>query len=193
MNQSDLNGRLARWAIKLQGYGFTIVHRKGSENVVADALSRTFESSAADTISALEYETLPQILLAQYVFGQHMLSHGHDFKLLRNLNLLSEGSARLPRSDDFQQIRSSIEKYVSKAYERNKRSYDLRCRPRTFEEGQIVTKRNFLLSKAADHFNAKLAPVGTKTNWKKKLGQSCYLLKDMNGKEIGKYHAKDIW
>jgi len=37
MNQSDLSGRLARWAIKLQGYSFEIEHRKGCENVVADA------------------------------------------------------------------------------------------------------------------------------------------------------------
>ncbi|KAH8354056.1 hypothetical protein KR067_011560, partial [Drosophila pandora] len=124
------------------------------------------------------------------VFGQHMLNHGQDFKLLRNLNLLSEGSARLPRADEFQQIRSNIDKYVSKAYERNKRSYYLRCRPRTFEVGQNVIKRNFF--KAAQNVNAKLAPVGMRARIKKKLGQSCYLLEDMNGKEIGKYHAKDI-
>lgn len=40
MNQSVLSGRLAKWAIKLQGYSFEIEHRKGTENVVADALSR---------------------------------------------------------------------------------------------------------------------------------------------------------
>ncbi|KAK3088363.1 hypothetical protein FSP39_018216 [Pinctada imbricata] len=33
-------GRLARWSILLQGYSFEIVHRKGSNNQVADALSR---------------------------------------------------------------------------------------------------------------------------------------------------------
>ncbi|KAH8320322.1 hypothetical protein KR067_013067, partial [Drosophila pandora] len=191
---SDLNGRLARWAIKLQGYGFTIVHRKGSENVVADALSRTYEGTVTDAISTLENSIHQSIGISPYfaVFGQHMLNHGQDFKLLRNLNLLSEGSARLPRADEFQQIRSNIDKYVSKAYERNKRSYDLRCRPQTFEVGQNVIKRNFLLSKAAENFNAKLAPVGMRARIKKKLGQSCYLLEDKNGKEIGKYHAKDI-
>lgn len=40
MRQSDLNGRLARWSLKLQGFNFTIEHRKGSMHVVPDSLSR---------------------------------------------------------------------------------------------------------------------------------------------------------
>ena len=33
MNQKDLSGRLARWSLKLQGFVFTIEHRKGTQNV----------------------------------------------------------------------------------------------------------------------------------------------------------------
>lgn len=40
MAQKDLSGRLARWALKLQGYDFTIEHRRGKDNVVPDTLSR---------------------------------------------------------------------------------------------------------------------------------------------------------
>jgi hypothetical protein len=34
------NGRLCRWALQLQGYDFDIIHRKGKNNLVPDALSR---------------------------------------------------------------------------------------------------------------------------------------------------------
>ncbi|KAH8240461.1 hypothetical protein KR032_000093, partial [Drosophila birchii] len=66
MNQSDLSGRLARWAIKLQGFTFDIEHRKGCENVVPDALSRSFEDE--EPISAIEIETLPKIDLESKAF-----------------------------------------------------------------------------------------------------------------------------
>lgn len=45
MSQSDLHGRLARWALKLQGFRFTITHRKGSQNIVPDTLSRMYSEN----------------------------------------------------------------------------------------------------------------------------------------------------
>lgn len=47
MRQPNLSGRLARWALQLQGYKFTVSHRKGKDNVVPDALSRIPESEVA--------------------------------------------------------------------------------------------------------------------------------------------------
>jgi len=42
MSQKELSGRLARWSLKLQAFNFRIRHKKGSQNVVADAMSRVF-------------------------------------------------------------------------------------------------------------------------------------------------------
>lgn len=40
MAQKDLDGKLARWSLKLQHFNFTIEHRKGALNTVPDVLSR---------------------------------------------------------------------------------------------------------------------------------------------------------
>lgn len=45
----DPVGRIARWAVRLQQYDFEIIHRKGKENVVPDALSRSVP--VVDTIT----------------------------------------------------------------------------------------------------------------------------------------------
>lgn len=50
MNLKDPSGRLGRWALKLQGFDHTIVHRKGVHNVVPDALSRAISSVMAITV-----------------------------------------------------------------------------------------------------------------------------------------------
>lgn len=39
-NLKEPKGRLARWALRLQPFDFTIIHRKGRENVVPDLISR---------------------------------------------------------------------------------------------------------------------------------------------------------
>ena len=40
MEKKEPTGRYARWIMKIQSYNFTIVHRKGSQNQNADAISR---------------------------------------------------------------------------------------------------------------------------------------------------------
>ncbi|CAH2210808.1 jg24696, partial [Pararge aegeria aegeria] len=41
LNLNNPTGRLARWGVRLSAYNFEIKHRKGSENVVPDSLSRS--------------------------------------------------------------------------------------------------------------------------------------------------------
>lgn len=39
-NMKNPTGKLARWAVRLRQYSFDLIHRKGSSNIVPDALSR---------------------------------------------------------------------------------------------------------------------------------------------------------
>lgn len=48
MSQRDLNGRLARWSLKLQAMDFIIEHRSGKENIVPDALYRVYCESVME-------------------------------------------------------------------------------------------------------------------------------------------------
>ena len=52
MTQRDLTGQAARWALILQQYVFTVVHRPGKLNQNADALSRCPRTTAVDTVGA---------------------------------------------------------------------------------------------------------------------------------------------
>lgn len=58
MRQQDLNGRLARWSLKLQGYKFSIEHRKGTKNVVPDMLSRLdMDEIAVETTKIIDFNS----------------------------------------------------------------------------------------------------------------------------------------
>lgn len=50
-NFRDTNGRVSRWALRLQAYDFNIKHRKGTQMVVPDALSRAVETVEIEYIS----------------------------------------------------------------------------------------------------------------------------------------------
>ena len=62
MNVKADTGRIARWALALQGYDFTVIHRKGVVNTNADALSRReYEKEEDDPETVVD--TLPYIEL----------------------------------------------------------------------------------------------------------------------------------
>ena len=49
--------RLARWTLELQSHKFTVEHRKGALNYVADALSRMYEGEDGPELAALSWFT----------------------------------------------------------------------------------------------------------------------------------------
>ncbi|KAH8303901.1 hypothetical protein KR044_006968 [Drosophila immigrans] len=184
MNQKDLSGRLARWAIKLQGFEFTIQHRKGSENVVADTLSRLNEG-VSELTESTGYS--PYFLC----FGQNMMLNGKDYDLLRKLKMVSDDSI-LQHPDILQLARANAKNNISKAHEVNARKYNLRSRVVHLKIGDTVYARSFAQSNASKKFSSKLAPVFINAKVYKKLSSSYYELQNEDGKSIGVYHLKDI-
>ncbi len=60
INLRDANGRLARWALKLQGLDYTIKHRPGREHLNADALSRCPLTSSSE-LFPVNYQSIRMI------------------------------------------------------------------------------------------------------------------------------------
>ena len=87
-----------------------------------------------------------------------------------------------------------MSKRLVRKSEKNKVRYDLRRRPEVFHAGQLVFKRNYVLSDAARDFTAKLAPkfVGP-FRIKNKLSPWTYELENSeDGRLVGVWHAKDL-
>lgn len=78
-----------------------------------------------------------------------------------------------------------VVKRLNSAYQKNKQYYDLRKRPLKFRKGDIVWKKNQMLSGAQKSFTKKLAPKYTKTKVAEVTGTVTYRLTDLNGKNLG--------
>lgn len=126
------------------------------------------------------------------VFGQHMITSGATYRLLRELDLLEDRAVSFNRDDSFEIMRNQAIIGMQKQHSRNENMYNLRSRDVSYVVGQEVFRRNFQQSNFAKGFNAKLAPTFVKARIRRKLGTSYYEIEDMQGNLIGKYHAKDI-
>lgn len=70
-------GRLARWSLLLQGYSFTIHHRPGKLNTVADALNRrTYQPHEDETVpTKIIHDTVPVHILKPQIENESPIEH----------------------------------------------------------------------------------------------------------------------
>lgn len=111
----------------------------------------------------------------------------------------SEYETDMPRDEyagDLGTLKNVFEKVrfnLLKAHEHNKKHYDLRRRPAPlFNVGQIVYKRSYTLSDAANYRAAKLAPKYEKCRVKRVVSPLVLELESFDGRSLGLWHVKDV-
>lgn len=70
MNLKDPNGRLTRWALKLQPYNYKVIHRKGSDHAHVDAPSRYPLQSQHQVHSIISTPLIPDLTLENIKINQ---------------------------------------------------------------------------------------------------------------------------
>lgn len=92
-----------------------------------------------------------------------------------------------------QTLREWVVENLEAAHQKQAHYYNLRRRDRQFGAGELVLKRQHVLSSAAQAISAKLA---TKFHGpftiSRVLSPVVYELQDTNGRTIGKIHVKDL-
>lgn len=86
-NQQNLSGRLARWVMKLSEFDFELMHVKGKNNVVPDALSRIPETALieVDTSSVDPwYKSLHQKILSSPARYKNYKINGNEIFVKSN-------------------------------------------------------------------------------------------------------------
>ncbi|XP_055584860.1 uncharacterized protein LOC129737726 [Uranotaenia lowii] len=125
-------------------------------------------------------------------FGRELLLHT-DLYTLQDLNVSDDPKvAQEMRLSTINRIHKFIQQRIKKTHEKTKKRYDLQKRTVSFQPGELVWRRSFVLSSKADHINKKLDPKFIPAIVKEKLGANLYTLEDVVTGKRGRYHVKDI-
>jgi len=105
------------------------------------------------------------------VYGQHMVTSGATYSLLRKLNLLDDRSVLFNRPDSFEIVHTEAKKRMQKMHDENERRYNLRSKVVSFKAGQEVFRRNL-----QSGYNAKFGPSFVKARVGRSTGSVARLL-----------------
>lgn len=119
-------------------------------------------------------------------FGQEMISNGEEYTIEDANKPLSLED----RLKDLKLSREEAKRRLRISHESSRQRYNLRSRPKEFDNGDIVYRRSFALSDAVKGVQSKFCPW-IKCKVVARKGQ-VYELEDMKTKRRGMYHGKDI-
>lgn len=89
-------------------------------------------------------------------------------------------------------IFDKVQLAIWQAHAKNTGHYNLRRKEKEFNVGDIVWKRTYFQSDKGAYFSKKLAPKFVKCRIAMKRSPLVYILEDMNGKDLGVWHIKDL-
>lgn len=129
------------------------------------------------------------------VFGREIIPDGSYYAEIQNL----DEYIFLPR-DLYAANLGLLSSYFDKvqvalhlAHLKNANHYNKRHSFKEFNIGDIVWRRNYVLSNAGAYFSAKLAPRFIKAKVVERISPLVYILEDCNNnRNLGKWHIKDI-
>lgn len=147
-------------------------HRNWDVHVeeIANAMNHAVHTSTKET----PYEI---------VFGMKMAQHGQQYQTTIDVN--QENERRRNRTKFLEKIQARI----NEARERSTKRYNLRARKVEYKVGDVVYRKNTILSDAAKYFSKKLAPRFVKCQIVEKTGTNTYKLKDLATGKVAVHHA----
>lgn len=94
---------------------------------------------------------------------------------------------------EVQNLCNRVKKRLDNSYQVSAKRYNLRTWLVILVKGQVVWKRNYVLSDVANYFAAKLAPKFTKCIVDEKITPNVYRLLDFTTKKYpGQWYVKDM-
>lgn len=118
------------------------------------------------------------------VFGHNMIVHGRDYTKCVDKNL-----DEFPIDDKRMAIREFVKEQLLRAFECIKNTHNHRAGTRVIDMSKDTYLRNQKLSNAAERYSRKLAPKYIPVKITKRVGRDTYLVADLLGKHLGKYHS----
>ena len=130
-------------------------------------------------------------------FGRHVPLNGEIYGKLSKLNEFNlnpyQRDQYANNIDKLSDLQKEIQQKLDEAYRKNCHSYNTRKRETDcYQKGEILWKKNYVLSDASKQLMAKLEPKYVKCKVAEVISPLVYKLEDMNGKDLGRWHVKDL-
>ncbi|XP_046685887.1 uncharacterized protein LOC124371581 [Homalodisca vitripennis] len=128
-------------------------------------------------------------------FGRELSATGDGFDILRceDLPAVEDTNQYCEKLKGLRELYQVVSRRLEESHQRGAHRYNLRRRAVEFRVRDLVLKRNFAQSDAANFFSAKLTPryVGPYVV-AARLSPTVYALEDQQGKRIGNWHVSDL-